>query len=219
MPTTTKGLTVRIVLAEDHLLVREGLKSILAAHPAFQIVGEASDGLGAVQLVETLKPDVLILDLRIPRLHGLEVLRQLRGQTFTKVIVVTMYDDDPSLIEALRNGAAGYVLKDCAGAELFEAIRSVQSGEQYLAEALRQKATSAALKRLVPGVHEPRISPRELVVMQLAAEGRTSAEIASHLFISRRTAEAHRANVLKKLHLKNQTDLVLYAVRNGMLSP
>jgi DNA-binding NarL/FixJ family response regulator len=215
----TAACTIRIALAEDHRLVREGLKAVLKSEPAFELVGEASDGLEAVALVEKEKPDVLLLDLRIPRLHGIEVLRQLRDQTHTSVVVVSMHADEPYIIETLRNGVSGYVLKDSPASELIQAIRTAAAGGQYLAEALRQKAISATLKRLVPGVTGPQLTKRELQVLELAAEGRTSGEIAQSMFISRRTAEAHRANLMKKLGLKTQTDLVLYAVRNGMITP
>jgi DNA-binding NarL/FixJ family response regulator len=211
--------TIRIGLAEDHKLVREGFKALLKSEPSFELVGEASDGLEAVEMVEKEKPDVLLLDLRIPRLHGIEVLRQLRDQPHTKIVVVSMHSDEPYVIEALKNGVSGYVLKDCPTAELVLAIRTAANGGQYLAESLRQKAIAATLKRLVPGARGPQLTKRELLVLELAAEGKTSGEIASTLFISRRTAEAHRANLMKKLGLKTQTDLVLYAVRNGMITP
>jgi DNA-binding NarL/FixJ family response regulator len=175
--------------------------------------------LQAVEIVGRDKPDVLLLDLRIPRLHGIEVLRQIRDQEQTRVVVVSMHSDEPYVVEALKNGVSGYVLKDCPPSELIQAIRTAASGGQYLCESLRQKAISATLKRLVPGVQGPQLTKRELLVLELAAEGKTSSEIAKTLFISRRTAEAHRANLMKKLGLKTQTDLVLYAVRNGIISP
>ena len=215
----TAACTIRIALAEDHKLVREGLKALLRNEPAFELVGEASDGLQAVEIVEKQKPDVLLLDLRIPRLHGIEVLRQIRDQNKTRVVVVSMHSDEPYVVEALKNGVSGYVLKDCPPSELIHAIRIAADGGQYLCESLRQKAISATLKRLVPGVQGPQLTKRELLVLELAAEGKTSSEIAKSLFISRRTAEAHRANLMKKLGLKTQTDLVLYAVRNGLITP
>jgi DNA-binding NarL/FixJ family response regulator len=215
----TAACTIRIALAEDHKLVREGLKALLHNEPAFELVGEASDGLQAVEMVEKNKPDVLLLDLRMPRLHGIEVLRQLRDQHRTRVVVVSMHSDEPYVVEALKNGVSGYVLKDCPPSELIHAIRIAAAGGQYLCESLRQKAISATLKRLVPGVQGPQLTKRELLVLELAAEGKTSSEIAKSLFISRRTAEAHRANLMKKLGLKTQTDLVLYAVRNGLITP
>jgi DNA-binding NarL/FixJ family response regulator len=210
--------TIKIALVEDHKLVREGLKAILKSEPTFELVAEASDGLQAVEIVEKQRPDVLLLDLRIPRLHGIEVLRQVRDQTRTRVVVVSMHSDEPYVVESLKNGVSGYVLKDCNPAELIEAIRVAAAGGQYLCEALRQKAVSATLKRLVPGVQSPQLSKRELLVLELAAEGKTSREVAEALFISRRTAEAHRANLMKKLGLKTQTDLVLYAIRNGLIT-
>ena len=215
----TAACTIRIALAEDHKLVREGLKALLQNEPAFEFVGEASDGLQAVEMVEKNKPDVLLLDLRIPRLHGIEVLRLLRDQHKTRVVVVSMHSDEPYVVEALKNGVSGYVLKDCPPSELIHAIRIAAEGGQYLCESLRQKAISATLKRLVPGVQGPQLTKRELLVLELAAEGKTSSEIAKSLFISRRTAEAHRANLMKKLGLKTQTDLVLHAVRNGLITP
>lgn len=216
---TANACLIRIALAEDHKLVREGLKALLKAEPCFDLVGEASDGLQAVELVHKEKPDVLLLDLRIPRLHGIEVLRQLREEEKTKVVVVSMHSDEAYLVEALKHGVAGYVLKDSPPAELVSAIRTAASGGQYLCDSLRQKAINATLKRLVPGIQGPQLTKREVVVLELAAEGKTSADIAKALFISRRTAEAHRANLMKKLGLKTQTDLVLYAVRNGIISP
>jgi DNA-binding NarL/FixJ family response regulator len=214
-----KSCTIRVAVAEDHKLMREGITKLLENDPSLQLVGEASDGLEAVELVEKSKPDVLLLDLRIPRLHGLEVLRQVRERTDTKVVVVSMHSDEAYIVEALTKGVSGYVLKDCSFSELSQAIRAAADGGQYLCEALRQKAMTATVKRLVPGFRAPKLTKRELAVMELAAEGKTSAEIASALFISRRTAEAHRANLMKKLGLKTQTDLVLYAVRNGLISP
>jgi DNA-binding NarL/FixJ family response regulator len=206
-------------LAEDHQLVREGLRALFSQEPALEIVGEASDGLGALELVEKSKPDVLLLDLRLPRLHGLEVLRQIPKRSNTKVLVLSMFSDDAYLLEALALGANGYVVKDCSFAELAQAIRAVASGEQYLSEPLRRKALSASLRWAAPGSPgRVKLSKRELGVLELAAEGKTSTEIATTLFISRRTAEAHRSNLMKKLGLKTQTDLVLYAVRRGLIS-
>ena len=215
---STHHVSIRIVLAEDHVLMREGLRAILSSQASFHIVGEASDGLEAVQLVEKLRPDVLLLELRIPRLHGVEVLHQLREQHVTRIIVVSSYSEEPSLLEALQNGAAGFVLKDCPASELIEAIRRVAAGGEYFARTVQQKAMSARLKELVPGAQFGKISTRELAVLQLAAEGKSNAEVAKQLFISRRTVEAHRSNLMRKLQLGSQTELVLYAIRNRILT-
>jgi DNA-binding NarL/FixJ family response regulator len=215
----TASATIRIALAEDHNLVREGFKALLKDEPSFELVGEASDGVEAVEMVQKQKPDVLLLDLRIPRLHGIEVLRQLRDQNKTHVIVVSMHSDEPYIVEAIKNGVSGYVLKDSPPAELIKAIRTAASGGQYFCEPMQKKAFHIGLRRVLPGSRGPQLTKREHVVMELAAEGKTSAEIAERLFISRRTAEAHRANIMRKLGLKTQTDLVLYAVRHGIISP
>ena len=215
MPTSA---VTRLIIAEDHTLVREGLKAMLENEPSFEVLGEASDGLEAVEMVEKEKPDVLLLDLRIPRLHGTEVLSRLRNTSKTKVLVVSMHSEDTFVVEAFKNGATGYVLKDCRPAELFAAIRSVAAGNQYLCEQLRPRMLAASLKGVVPGLGGTPLTKRELLVLELAAEGKTASEIAEALFISRRTAEAHRANLMRKLSLKTQTDLVLYAIRKGIIA-
>jgi len=215
----SRSMRLRLVLAEDHALVLQGFKALLEQEPSFEIVGEASNGLEAVQVVEKTKPDVLLLDLRIPHLHGIDVLRQVHERTKTKVVIVSMYSDEPYLIEAMRTDVSGYVLKDCPPEELIRAIRAVASGRQYICESLRQKALSGALKRVVSGTSGGHLTKREYAVLELAAQGKTSSQIASELVVSRRTAEAHRANLMKKLGLKTQTDLVLYAIRSELISP
>jgi two-component system response regulator NreC len=209
---------VRIVIAEDHTLVREGLKTLLKSEPSFQIVGEAGDGIEAVSMVKKYKPEVLLLDLRMPGLHGLEVLRQIRDEEQTNVVIVSMHTDEPYIVESLRSGVSGYVLKDCPSSEMVQAIRTAADGGQYLCESLRQRAVAATLKRLIPGASKTRLTEREVVVLEMAASGKTCNDVALSLGISRRTAEAHRSNLMKKLGLKTQTDLVLYAIRNGIIS-
>jgi two-component system, NarL family, response regulator NreC len=209
-----------IVLADDHTLVREGLKHLLTDEKTFKLVGEARDGIEAVAIVEKLRPKVLLLDLMLPRLHGLEVIRQVRKSTTTHVIVVSMYSDEPYVIEAFRNGATGYVLKDSTSAELLQAIRGVESGNRYLSPSLSDLAIHAYLKK-VDGIASDiyhTLTAREREVLQLAAEGRTTAQIAKELFISPRTVETHRANVLKKLALRSQTDLVRFAIRKKIIA-
>jgi DNA-binding NarL/FixJ family response regulator len=215
----TAKLSIRIALAEDHKLVREGLKALLKSEPSFELVGEAGDGLQALEIVEKTHPDVLLLDLRLPRVHGLDVLRQLRDKKGTHVVVVSMHSDEPYVVQALRNGVSAYVLKDCPSSELIEAIRIAAAGGQYLCESLRHSALTRSLKRLTSKQDKENLTKRETIVLELAAEGKTSQEIAEKLYISRRTAEAHRANLMKKLGLRTQTDLVLYAIRKGVIAP
>jgi two-component system, NarL family, response regulator NreC len=210
---------IRIALAEDHKLVREGLKALLVREAGFQIVGEAGDGVEAIKLVEREKPDVLLLDLRLPRLHGLEVLRQLRSHKGTHVVVVSMHADEPYVVEALRNGVKGYVLKDSPPSEMIQAIRAAADGGQFISPPLTQIALNTMLRRKSQGTQKDILTKRERLVLELAAEGKSNQEIADKLFISRRTAEAHRAHLMKKLGLKSQTDLVMYGIRKGITAP
>ena len=210
-----------VVLAEDHNLVREGLKHILSDDKTLKLVGEAQDGLKAVQLVEKFKPDILLLDLMIPRLHGLEVIRQVRKLGDTKVIVVSMHSDEPYVVEAFRNGAMGYVLKDSTASELIDAIRAVKRDTRYLSPSLSKVAISSYIRRLdgiVTDIYNT-LTERERVVLQLAAEGNSNAAIARQLYISPRTAESHRANLMKKLSLRSQTELVRFAIRKKIIAP
>jgi two-component system response regulator NreC len=212
---------ITIALAEDHHVVRQGFKLVLAAEQDFKLVGEAADGLAAVKLVEDKKPAILLLDLMIPRLHGLEVVRQLRrDHPQTKVIILSMHADEPYVMEALRNGASGYVLKDCTAVDLVQAVRTVAGGRRYLSPALAERALTGYVEH--PGASDldvyETLTNRERLVFQLAAEGKTSAEIAASLFISPRTAETHRANLMRKLSLRSQTDLVRFAIRRGIIA-
>ena len=205
---------ITIALADDHELVRDGIRTLLASDPSLEIVAEAGDGLEALEMVQHHHPDVLLLDLRMPRLHGIDVIRHVHGQSGTKVVVLSMHTEEPYLVEALRRGASGYLPKHCSLAELVQGIRAAAGGQDYVPEPLRQRAMSAALKTK----GRAHVTNREQAVLELAAQGKTSVEIATALQISCRTAEAHRANLMKKLSLKTQTDLMLYALRQGLVS-
>lgn len=210
-----------IVVADDHHLVRQGFILLLREEADFRLVGEASDGMEALRLVETTQPDILLLDLMMPRLHGLEVTRQLKAkQSPTKVIVISIHQEESYVIEALRSGAWGYVLKDSTGTDLIEAVRKVKQGWRYLSPSVSEIAINLLQHQPVKLARDgaPGLSNRERLVLQLAAEGMTSAQIAERLFISRRTAETHRANLMRKLELRSQTDLVRYAIRQGVIS-
>jgi two-component system response regulator NreC len=213
---------IRIVLADDHHVVREGLRALLETEPDFSIVGEAADGLAAVDLVERLKPDVLVADLMMPSLSGLEVARQvaLRSPT-TRVVILSMYANEPYVLEALRNGAAGYVLKDSTGADLVQAVRQVLTGDRYLSPPLSARAIEAYVQKAEAGsldIYEM-LTTREREILHLAAQGCSNAEVATRMSISPRTAETHRANMMRKLGLRTQIDLVRYALRRGILPP
>ncbi|KAF0174485.1 MAG: LuxR family DNA-binding response regulator [Limisphaerales bacterium] len=210
-----------IVIAEDHHVVRDGLRALLAAQKDFQLVGEAADGLEAAQLVEKLQPDVLVLDLTLPRLHGLEVARQVKKSSpKTRVLILSMHANEAYVLEALRNDAAGYLLKDSTGAELVRAVRDVVAGRRYLSGSLSELAIQAYIQRKTTDTAQDMyeaLTDREREVLHLAAEGLNNPDIARKLFISPRTAETHRANVMRKLNFKTQTDLVRFAIRRGIL--
>ncbi len=210
-----------IVLADDHAVVRDGLRALLEDEPDFSIAGEASDGLEAARLVEDLRPDVLVLDLMMPGMNGLEVTRQLsRSSCPTRVVVLSMHANEAYLLEALAAGAVAYVLKKSTAAELVHAIREVVAGRRYLSPPLSERAIEAYLEKLKTENQEPysMLTTRERQVLQLAAEGYGNTEIAKQLSISPRTVEMHRANLMRKLRLHTQTDLIRYALRKGILT-
>ena len=210
-----------IVLADDHHIVRHGLQRLLEAEPNLSVVGEAADGREAVNLVEQLKPNVLILDLMMPGLHGLEVIRQISQRSpLTRVIVLSMYANEAYVLESLRNGAYAYVLKDSHAADVVLAVREVVADRYYLSPPLSQRALEAYRQKAEAMPLNPyeTLTAREREVLQLAAEGYSSTEIAASLSISPRTVEAHRAATMRKLGLHTQTDLIRYALRRGILS-
>lgn len=213
-------MSISIVLADDHDVVRQGLKALLDTEPDLFIRGEAKDGLGALQLVESLKPDILILDLMMPGLNGLEVTRQVgKLSPTTRIIILSMHAGEAYVLEALRNGATGYVLKDSGADELVEAIHEVMEGHRYLSSPLSERAIDLYIQQAqdVPVDSYQTLTTREREVLQLAAEGNTNAEIADMLSISPRTAETHRANMMRKLNLHSSTDLIRYALQRGII--
>lgn len=212
---------ISIFLADDHPIVRQGLRMLLDAEPGFNVIGESGDGLEAAEIVERLKPDVLIVDVMLPGLSGLDVTRHVRKRApATRVIVLSMYDNEAYVIQALKNGAMGYVLKDALSDQILEAIREAVEGRRYLSPPLSDRVIEANVSRAEISAEDSyeALTHREREVLHLAAEGRTSSEIADRLGISPRTAEAHRGNLMHKLGLRNQTDLVRYAVRRGILT-
>jgi DNA-binding NarL/FixJ family response regulator len=213
----------RVVLAEDHEMVRQGVCALLRAEADLQVVGEAGDGLAALEMVERLKPDVLVADLTMPGLGGLELTHQaVRRSPRTRVVILTMHSAESFVLEALEQGASAYVLKDAGIAELIRAIREVLSGRRYLSPPLSDKAVAAYVPTAdtVKARNDPyeRLTLRERQVLHLAAEGLRNTAIAERLGISVRTAETHRARVLGKLGLRNQTELVRWALRRGVVT-
>jgi len=211
---------ISLVLADDHIIVREGLRRLLRNERGLKVVGEASNGLEAVSLVKEFKPDILVLDLMMPHLNGLQVIRELsRISPETRVVVLTMYADEPYIAEALASGALGYVLKDAGFKHLLRAIREAYAGHRYLSPPLSERMIELYGLKAKRSSFDPydSLTPRERQILQMTAEGSTSAEIAAHLSISPRTVESHRSNLLRKLRLKNHSELVRYAVQKGIL--
>jgi two-component system, NarL family, response regulator NreC len=214
-------MPTRIVLADDHSIVRHGLRLLLETEPDFIVVAEARDGPSALRMVEQWQPDILVVDIVMPGLSGLEVARQVsRRSAGTRVIVLSMYAAEAYVLEALRAGIVGYVLKEATIHELVTAVRTVARGQRYLSPPLSERAIDAYVERassLTPAEPYSQLTPREREVFQLAAEGHSNTAIAERLSISPRTAEVHRARFMRKLGLANQTDVVRYALRLGIL--
>ncbi len=210
-------MTVTVLLADDHPIVRQGLRNLLESEPDFHVVGEAGDGLEAVSLVDRLRPDVLIADMMMPGLNGLEVIpRALKLWSKTRVIVLSMQSADAYVVAALRNGASGYVLKETGPAEIVHAVHEVMLGKRYLSPKLSQRFLDAESTKALSDPYES-LTDREREILQMTAEGRTSPQIAKKLSISSRTAEIHRSRMMKKLGLHNHTEVLRYALKRGIL--
>jgi len=208
-------MAVRVLLADDHEIVRQGLR-VLLEREGFQVVGEASDGHQAAKLCEANHPEVAILDLSMPLLNGVDAAREImKANPRTKVVLLTMHTEDHLILESLRAGVTGYVLKTKAASELVQALRAVCRGEMFLTQSISRTIVQAFLQNTpVPG--NP-ISDRERQVLQLVAEGKTTKEIASFLGISVKTAESHRSNLMDKLNIHDTAGLVRYAIRIGLI--
>ncbi len=211
-------IVIRVLLADDHGLVREGLRALLAAQPDMQVVAEAEDGRRALELARSSRPDVAALDLSMPLLSGLEAARQIAAwPDGPRVVLLTVHHEAQYVIDALRAGVRGYVLKRDASADLVRAIHEVASGGVYLSPQI-SPAVVDALRSPRPQA-EPMLSPREREVLQLVAEGKTTKEIASLLGVSVKTADAHRTRLMQKLDLHDVAGLTRYAIRLGVIQP
>jgi DNA-binding NarL/FixJ family response regulator len=209
-----------IVLADDHALIREGLRTVLAGEGDGSVVGEAADGMEAVVLAERLQPDVLIVDLMLPCLSGLEVIRQVaRRVKRTRIVALSMHANESYVLAALRNGAGAYVLKDTSSTQIIEAVREVVAGRRYLSPPLSQYALEAYIQKArgAPLDRYETLTTREREVLHLAAQGETTPAIAARLNLSPRTVETHRSNLMRKLGLRSQTDLIRYAIQRGII--
>jgi two-component system, NarL family, response regulator NreC len=213
---------IRILLADDHTIVRQGLRRILEENPRIQVIGEASDGRQAVQLTLEMKPDAVVMDLAMPQLNGMEAIRQITKRLPTaKVLVLSMYSDEGYVVQALEAGAKGYLLKDSADTDLMQAVLAVTKGKSFFSPPI----SKILLDEYVRQLQEKRLSDRyellterEREILQLIAEGKTSREVGELLNVSASTVDTHRAHIMEKLDLHNPYEVVLYAVRKGLIS-
>jgi DNA-binding NarL/FixJ family response regulator len=211
----------KIVLAEDHVLVREGIKKIIEALPGLQIVGEVGDGLELLELLKGLAVDMVILDISMPSLPGIEVTREIKkAYPGVKVLILTMHKKKEYLNNAIAAGVDGYLLKEDAPKELLNAIEKIRQGMIYVSPLLSSDLATLYVQSRRQDLGDPfePLSPREIEIITLIAEGKSSKEIASILFLSFRTIQNHRTKIMKKLNLKKNTDLVRYAIRKGYMS-
>ena len=212
----------RIIIAEDHRILREGLRALISSNPNFDIVGEAEDGRDAIRCVENLMPDLILLDLSMPRMNGMEAIKEIKKQCpETKILVLTVHRTEEYILATLRAGANGYVLKDATHAELLMAMKSVLMGKRYLSPGVSEKVIEGYLegrKTLRSSTPWDTLTQREREVLKLIAEGYKNKEIADYLYISVKTVEKHRANLMKKLDLHSTSSLTAFAMEKGLVN-
>jgi DNA-binding NarL/FixJ family response regulator len=212
---------LRILLADDHTVVRQGLRKILEARPQWEVVAEAADGREAVRQAEEVKPDIAIVDVAMPLLNGIEAVRQIaRKAPGTKVLVLSMHADEAYVTQMLRAGASAYLLKDSADVDLLKAVDAVAAGKSFFSPAIARVIADDYLRQLADRGITDRyelLSDREREIFQLIAEGRTNKEIAALLFLSPSTVDTHRSRIMEKLDVHSAAEIVLYAVRRGVI--
>lgn len=209
-----------VLLAEDHVMVRAGLRALLERAKDIKVVGEASNGQEAIDLTVKLKPDVLVMDIMMPRMNGIQAAEQIRKMKLpVNILYVSMYSDEGLVRQALQSGAKGYVLKTSAGDELLQAVRAISRNETYLSAAISSIMMEGALRPNIGDSSNPLdvLSPREKEILQLIAEEHTSGEIGGILFITEKTVEKHRANMMDKLQVRNLAGLVRLAIKHGLI--
>ena len=214
-------MSIRILLVDDHKIVRDGLRSLIEKDQDTEVVGEAADGRAAVQQVRDLSPDVVIMDIAMPDLNGIEATRQILAERpEIKIVALSMHSDSRFIAEMLRSGALGYLLKNCAFEELTKAIHSVVDDQTYLSSGIAEVVTKEYVRRLTETeMTAPTIlSDREREVLQLLAEGKSTKEVASCLHVSIKTIETHRRQIMRKLNINSLAELIKYAVREGLTS-
>ncbi|MCL5045343.1 MAG: response regulator transcription factor [Actinobacteria bacterium] len=212
---------IRVLLVDDHTILREGIKMLLEAQPDVEVVGEAEDGEEAVAKARALKPDVVLMDVAMPKLNGLEATRQIKKEDpGAQVLILSMHETEEYILPILEAGASGYVVKQTAAQELVSAIRAVYNGNSFLYPTVARKVIESFLRRSQPAKPDPAhdvLTERELEILKMVAEGLTNQQIAEKLFLSIKTVQAHRANIMEKLDIHDRVELVKYAIRNGLV--
>jgi NarL family two-component system response regulator LiaR len=209
--------TIRILIADDHAVVREGLRSLINYQSEMEVVGEAADGAQAVELAQSLNPDVILLDLVMPKQSGLEAISEIKKQMpQAHILVLTSFAEDDKVFPAIKAGALGYLLKDTSPQQLLQAIRQVHDGEASLHPAIARKLIQELKQPQAPPMVEDPLTAREVQVLELVAHGLSNQEISERLVISERTVRTHVSSILDKLHLANRTQAALYALREGL---
>lgn len=215
-------MKIRVLLADDHTLIRAGLRKVVESEPGLAVVGEANDGREAVALAEKLKPEVAVMDIGMPNLNGIEACRQIRAASpGTQVVMLSMHSDEGYVLRALKAGAKAYLLKDSAEADLARAIHAAAAGKSFFSPAVGKVLLEDYMRKLQRTGAEDSyelLSAREREILQLVAEGKSSKDIANLLNLSVYTVETHRARVMQKLNLRGIPELILYAVRKGIIS-
>lgn len=211
---------IRVLLAEDHTIVRQGLVALLRSEPEIEVVGEASDGVEAVEMAKKLVPDIVLMDIAMRNLNGLEATRRIK-KLFPqmKVLVLTMYENEEWIFQILKAGASGYLVKDSAMTDLHSAIRVVHQGESFLSPSISKKVIDEYIRKAEGKEEdrlEERLSDREREILQLIAEGHSIPQIASLLCISKKTVEAHKTHIMEKLNIHDKVGLIKYAIRMGL---
>ncbi len=220
-------MTIHIVIADDHMLLRQGIKKVLELEPDMRVIGEAADGEETIKMAQDLRPDIILLDINMPKINGLEVTKRLSlSPSRSKIVILTINDDETYVLEIIKAGAAGYLLKDIESGMLVKAIRTVYRGETFIYPTLANKlfgqlngqdGDERDISRLQERHKEERLTYREIDVVELVCKGMSNQQIANKLFLSEKTVKNHLTNVFRKLNVNDRTQAVLYAIKNKLV--